>query len=519
MSDAFPPPLIYDFLNGKVAVVLVDELAADKKFVFYRGEAYRRIGTGDHKVTEALIAKQEEYQQEALQARELQPLKGLSASAFDLDKLNDYITQLNRPVKIETIKADLPSAMPFLERKCFLKEGTVTTLGMLVCGKHPADHLGFRCHVHGYVDAPQEVAQDKQDYIDNILPLMESSLGYLLRNIQVGVSIEKGGTSLPQYPEELLRETVNNALAHRDYSINRQVILAIKPGAHISICNPGSFRKHLLIETFEGQHSLRRILPEAKPRNPKLADVLRVYRKWEGRGIGMATLVNLCLENKIGLPYYRFGTEEATLYLCAGNLLDEPMERLFQSFDKYILEKLKGGELSEPQKLVLAYLIKSQWANQQVRYTILLTPDNNHFSELVRLEASGLISRHPSSTPTYPVYIVEDTFLRENYFPELRNIYGANFDTLDQLSKEILSILYRFNNFSTSPSVSAKLASFNIWYSQNRSGNIKEFDTFYRKIRRTFNKLETNAFIKKAENSKGYILSNDTAMNLFGRSE
>ena len=95
---------------------------------------------------------------------------------------------------------------------------------------------------------------------------------------------------MPQYPEEVLRETVNNALAHRDYSINKQVIISIKPGQHISIRNPGSFRPHLLIEHPRDAIPLRRIIPEARARNPKLADVLRVYRKWEGRGIGMATL-------------------------------------------------------------------------------------------------------------------------------------------------------------------------------------------------------------------------------------
>jgi ATP-dependent DNA helicase RecG len=507
VSDAFPPPIIEDFLDGKVAVVLVDELAADRKFVFYRREAYRRVVTGDHKISEADIEKQEEFKQEALQARELQPVEDITLNDLDLDKLNDYITQLNRPVKVETVKPDLASAVPFLERKCFIKDAKVTTLGMLVCGQHPSDRLGFRCQVHGYVDAPQEIARDKQDLADNILPLMENSLGYLLRNIQVGVSAEKGGTSRPQYPEELLRETVNNALAHRDYGINRQVILAIKPGEHISIRNPGTFRKHLLLEVPDGGIPVRRIIPEAKPRNPKLADVLRVFRKWEGRGIGMATLVNLCLENKIDLPYYRFSTEEVTLYLCTGSLLDDRMERLFEGFDRHIEGKLQGSPLTEPQKLVLAYLVKSEWANDQVRYTILLTPDNNHFSELLGLEKAGLIEKHPSSTAMYPIYVADRVLVRKNYLPELRAMFGVAFDGLDLLLKEVLGIVYRYNHYSKAKVVSAKLASFNLWYDRGGAGDIKEFDIFYRKVRRAFNKLAQGGFVRKQPGTRGYCLS------------
>ena len=101
----------------------------------------------------------------------------------------------------------------------------------------------------------------------------------------------------------------------------------------------------MLIEHVE-QPPLRRILPEAKPRNPKLADVLRVFRKWEGRGIGMATLVNLCLANRIDLPYYVLGTEEVKLHLCSGKLLDDRMERLFKGFGSYLEKKLHGAPLT-----------------------------------------------------------------------------------------------------------------------------------------------------------------------------
>jgi len=516
IKDSFPPPILIDFMSGKVAVQLVDALPADQKYVFYDGVAYKRFLTGDHKITEAEISRQEEFREEALQARELQPVEGMTISDLDLDKLNNFIFQLNQLTPLETIKSDLDQALPFIERRCFIKEGQITTLGALVCGKHLSDKLGFRAQVHGYVDVPQEVARDKQDFSDNVLQLMSFSLGYLLRNIQVGISAEQGGISRPQYPEELLRETVNNALAHRDYSINRQVIVAVKPGEYVSIQNPGSFRKHLLIERPDDTIPIRRIIPEAKPRNPKLADVLRVFRKWEGRGIGMATLVNMCLENRIDMPFYHLGTEAVSLFLRNGRLLDERMERLFKSFDRYIIEKLKGNALTETQKLVLSYLIKSEWANELVQYTVLLTPDNNHFGEIKGLEEARLIEKHPASTSNYPIYVADRNLMRKDYLDELRAMFSPGIDSIDPFLKEILGVIYRFNKYSKSNSVSAKEASFYLWAARGGADDIKQFDIFYRKVRHTFNQLKKVGYIRKIEGSHGYVLDSKAANGLFG---
>ena len=510
LNDCFPPMELGTLLGERIAIVYVDELAADRKFVFLNGSAYKRILTGDHKVTDREVEAQEEFKEEAAHAKELQPVPDMTEADLDLTKLNQFIFHLNQPQSIETLKPDLNSARPFLERRCFLKDGAVTILGALVCGNHPGDRLGFRSHVHGYVEVPQQIAQDKQDYVDNVLQLMDSSLGYLLRNIQVGISAEQGGKSVPQYPEEVLRETVNNALAHRDYSVNKQVIIAIKPGVHIAIRNPGRFRQTLIIEDGNADIPVRRILPEAKPRNPKLADVLRVYRKWEGRGIGMATLVNLCLENRIDLPYYRIYTEEVCLHLCAGKLLNERMERLFESFDRHIATKLEGGNLTDEQKLVLAYLIKSEWANQQLGYTILLTPDNNHFAALGILEKTGLISKHALSTAAYPIYVADRVLVQRSYVKELRAVFGEAFDGLDETAKGALGVVYRHNHFCKSTPVSAKQAAFALWYERSGpEGDIKQFDTFYRKIRNTFNKIEKACFVSKVAGTRGYVLRDD----------
>lgn len=510
LGDWFPTMEVRTLLGKRVAVIYVDELAADRKFVFLNGVAYRRILNGDHKLSDREVEAQEEFKEEAAQAKELQIVPGMTEADIDLTKLNEFIFHLNQPKSIETLKPDLDSARGFLERRCFLKDGSVTILGALVCGDHPGDRLGFRSHVHGYVDAAQQIAQDKQDFVDNVLPLMESSLGYLLRNIQVGISAERGGRAVPEYPEEVLREMVNNALAHRDYSVNNQVILAIKPGVHIAIRNPGRFRQTLVIEDGNAEVPVRRILPEAKPRNPKLADALRVYRKWEGRGFGMATLVNLCLENRIDLPYYRIYTEEVCLYLTAGKLVGERMERLFDSFDRHISSRLQGGRLSKEQKLVLAYLIKSEWINEQLGYTILLTPDNNHFAVLGSLERAGLIERHPLGIAPYPIYIADRVLVQRDYVRELREMFGEAFDQLDETARGSLGVIYRHNRYGREPQLSAKQAAFALYYERSGpGGDIREFDTFYRKVRNTFNKIEKEGYVAKVEGTKGYVLCED----------
>lgn len=517
IDEVFPSPQLLDFMDGRVAVVLIDELPAILKYAFYREFAYRRVFTSDQRISTIEIARQREFKETASQARELEPVPGVGIKDFDLGKLNEYITLYNKPISIETLKPDVESALPFLERRLFVKDGAATTLGVLVCGSHPGDRLGFRCHVHGFVDVPQEIARDKQDLVDNIIPLMERALAYLLRNIQVGVSVVRGGTSLPQYPEELLRETVNNALAHRDYSINQQVILVIKPGRHIAIRNPGTFREQLLIEYAGSSPPILRILPEAKPRNPRLADVLRVFRKWEGKGIGMATIVNLCLQNEIDLPYYILGNENVTLHVCTGRVVDDRMERLFQSFDGYITDRLNGGDLSDAQKSVLSYLIKSEWANEQSRYTILLTPDNNHFRELAALESSGLIVKHERSSPPHPIFVANRELMRKSYFPELRNQFGILFDALDSLSKDSLSVAYRFNHYSKAGAVSAKQVSFDLWATRGGGDDIRAFDSFYRSVRMTFSNLKKQGYVERVSGTRVmYVLCDRAGEGILG---
>ena len=498
---------VREFMKGRVCVVYIDSLPDELKFVFLEKTAYKRVITGDHAIDINTIEANEELKEERKNARELNIIEGISLDEIDIDKLNDYIYLLNKEVKTQTTKQSIEDAKPFLSRRKFIIGEHVTTLGMLVCGKHIKDNLGWKCQVDGFVDTPYEVAQDKKSLIDNVIPLMEKSLGYILKNIQVGVTIEKSGTSKPEYPEQLLRETINNAIAHRDYSIDKYVNINIKPNSHIEIRNPGSFKKQLLIEIPNSKIPIRRIIPDSKPRNPKLADVLKVFDKWEGKSRGMSNLVNEALENKIDIPYYRFySKDDLGLFIQKGKLIDENFISFISSFDFFIETRLNGSKLADDEIAVLAYFYKSEKENLLYRHTILLTPDNNHFNAITRLEQSGLIYKHEESPDLYPVFLLNRELMRDNYVIELRDVFGGDFDSLSELSKQTLSLIYQINNYSKSKSVSATQAGRLLYYKLSLPLNdIREFDNFKRKIYGIFKKLVSNHFL--ISDKKNYFIN------------
>jgi ATP-dependent DNA helicase RecG len=152
LSIYFPEYEIRDFLNGKVAVIYIEKLPEDEKFVYYNKTAFKRVLTGDHKLTGVEIKTQEELKLELINTQELSIVANTSIDLINIEKLNEYIVQLNIGKKVENLKADLNVAIPFLNRKGFIREGNPTLLGMLVCGDYVEDYIQGKCEVDCYVE-------------------------------------------------------------------------------------------------------------------------------------------------------------------------------------------------------------------------------------------------------------------------------------------------------------------------------------------------------------------------------
>lgn len=511
LSDQFPAFEVKDFMGSRVCIVYVEKLPEDKKYVFYRQIAYRRTLTGDDKIRPEQIAEHREYKEELASAKEMEPVKGTTLSDLDIDKLNDYIIRLNREVKVETLKADIPQAETFLTRKGMVRNGQPTLLGMLVCGINLYDWVGGRCQVDGYVDSPIQIAQNKQVIKDNIFQLMESAVGFVYKNIQVGVSYERGGAQLPEYPEKLIRETVNNALAHRDYGVDGFVNIIIKPNHSIEIRNPGKFRQQQMLnmDNFAQNLRVKRIIPLAKARNPKLADILKTYDRWEGRGIGMASLTNACLENQINVPYYILRPDNISLFIPKGRVLDENAEMWLDSFEGYIRTKNNNRKLRDEERTVLAYFYKSEQLNREEKFTVLLTPDNNHFSVIAELERKGLIFRLEESSSIYPVFLIDRQLTQTDFSNELRETFGSAYDGLGIDYQDTLNVIWLFDKFGNRETqISANLIGMFLFFKkQSAILDTRTYDDFRRKIRRIVNRLEQYGFLVRKGNKPDFTIN------------
>lgn len=195
---------------------------------------------------------------------------------------------------------------------------------------------------------------------------------------------------------------------------------------------------------------IRRIIPGVpETKNPKLANVLKAFDKIESQGIGMATLVSVCLENMIDVPYYDLSTPDTiSLLIPSGKLIDDETQRWFNSFYGFINEKLKGKATKE-HELVLAYLLKSERLNKKRLYTILLSPSNNHSDVLNDLKDSHLISEHlTASTEQTPIYILNRELTITDFISQIEKQTGKELSDLDDTHKKVLNIIFRYNHYN-----------------------------------------------------------------------
>jgi ATP-dependent DNA helicase RecG len=174
-----------------------------------------------------------------------------------------------------------------------------TGLGILLFGKNP--QLLFP---HAALHATFRTVGRKEDIatFSGCLPKQAEDSIEWFRNI-IGRQFDRSRAvrrAIYDYPDDVIRETINNALVHRSYDIDGASIPLEIDDDSIVIRSPGGTVKPITVEQMRGFNT------PYKSRNPIITYVFEKLGLSENRGNGFRTIRDLPLTHKLPLPTVYF---------------------------------------------------------------------------------------------------------------------------------------------------------------------------------------------------------------------
>lgn len=216
---------------------------------------------------------------------------------------------------------------------------------------------------------------------------------------------------IPFFNEDVIRESINNAFAHRDYRINSEIVIRQYPTS-IAITNAGGFPVGVTKENI--------LTVQSTPRNRLLADVLAKTGVVERSGQGVDKIfLNTISEGKAH-PDYSHSDDFQVVLILSGQVESQG----FATFVKMAQDELpKDGKLSVFDVLILDALRKGERENI----------DKETAHKLLRL---GLVERRGKTNATY--YI-----LSRQYY-ELTNNLTEYSSLTDWDQKQVWAVISPF---------------------------------------------------------------------------
>lgn len=131
------------------------------------------------------------------------------------------------------------------------------------------------------------------------ITLLEKAESFIYDHIPMKAWVESGKLQRQEkwlYPPDAIRESLANALAHRDYASPSKVQVRIFDD-RMEIWNPGLLPPPLTVEKLKGKH-------DSIPRNPLIAKAFFWIKFAEEVGSGTSKIVQWCKEWGLPEPTY-----------------------------------------------------------------------------------------------------------------------------------------------------------------------------------------------------------------------
>lgn len=224
-----------------------------------------------------------------------------------------------------------------------IKGERVTYAGLILLGKESvikellpqaAIHLELR-------GKTGQITFDKRDKFIGPYFLVLERLWAAIDSRNGSVPVQQGPYifDIPYFNQEVIREAINNAVAHRDYRISSEILLKQYPH-NLTVLNPGGFPKGVNIDNL--------LTVSSTPRNRLLTEILEKTGIVERSGQGVDKIYYQCLSEAKGEPDYTKSDDFQVELHLPGIVQD----RAFALFISHIQNQKRDDEKFSVQEVI-----------------------------------------------------------------------------------------------------------------------------------------------------------------------
>jgi len=211
---------------------------------YCNGIAYTRCGTETVPIPPGQL--EERIIEKHKLSWEDQICHGADFSDLNLNTIRHFIRLAKNSNRLNIKSEDIGLLLKKLE---LIKDGGLTNAAVLVFGSEPSmffPNVTLKCG--RFKDMKKREFIDIKDYNGNLFDNLEGAMVFLKNHLRTGAKIN-GLLREERWeiPLDALRESMLNALIHRDYSANSFVYVKFYDGS-IVIANPGMLPKDLSVE-------------------------------------------------------------------------------------------------------------------------------------------------------------------------------------------------------------------------------------------------------------------------------
>ena len=295
----------------RIAVITVSQGVA-KPYVVRdrdREDIYIRIGSTTRLATREQQARL--YSLGGMLHPEKLPVSGSGLADLSLDRLKHYLTKITRDTVLPASDEGWHVRLGNLGFMTGLEDGrpVCTIAGLVLFGHSPRRLLhqaGIRWMAFAGQDKSYKALDDRlfdgplitqhdpaegkiagSGLPDRLLDSMRPFLSEESDDLENGLRRQRRW----HYPEEAVRESVINAVAHRDWTRNEEIEIVCYAD-RLEVRSPGALQNSMTVaKMIAGQRS---------PRNPLIVEVLRDYGYVDARGMGVRNKIIPLLEKHNG---------------------------------------------------------------------------------------------------------------------------------------------------------------------------------------------------------------------------